>query len=197
MALVSAILPTVARRGGLDPIGLSALAAAPFVANLLGAFAGRFGPRNTAQLGARPRPRRRVAPACCSSCRRRRSSSRSRWSSGSASRSAARSTSACGARCTRPGSAAGSSASSGWAGPRPAPSPRSSGACSPTSSAASRRSRSPAIVGVACAIGYLGLRAAAAEQPRSYSARESIRALRDRPSPVADRRSPRASTAAA
>src|SRR4029078_4286349 len=50
MALISSILPTVARRGGLAPIGLSALAAAPFVANLLGAFAGRFGPRNTAHL---------------------------------------------------------------------------------------------------------------------------------------------------
>ena len=51
VALVNAILPTVARRGGLAPIGLSALAAAPFVANLLGAFAGRYGARNTAQLG--------------------------------------------------------------------------------------------------------------------------------------------------
>jgi MFS family permease len=50
MALVGAILPTVARRDGLDPIGLSALAAAPFVANLLGAFAGKLGPRNRAQL---------------------------------------------------------------------------------------------------------------------------------------------------
>ena len=50
MALISSILPTVARRGGLAPIGLSALAAAPFIANLLGAFAGRLGPRNTAQL---------------------------------------------------------------------------------------------------------------------------------------------------
>src|SRR6476659_6475085 len=50
MALVNAILPTVARRGGLAPIGLSALAAAPFVANLLGAFAGQFGPRSTAPL---------------------------------------------------------------------------------------------------------------------------------------------------
>jgi MFS family permease len=50
MALVGAILPTVARRDGLDPIGLSALAAAPYVANLLGAFAGRFGPRNQVQL---------------------------------------------------------------------------------------------------------------------------------------------------
>ena len=50
IALVGAILPTVARRGGLEPIGLAALAAAPFVANFLGAFAGRLGPRNTAQL---------------------------------------------------------------------------------------------------------------------------------------------------
>jgi MFS transporter, DHA1 family, staphyloferrin B biosynthesis exporter len=49
-ALVGALLPTVARRGGLAPLGLSALAAAPFVANLLGAFAGRYGPRTTAQL---------------------------------------------------------------------------------------------------------------------------------------------------
>lgn len=50
VALVSALLPTIARRGGLDPIGLSALTAAPFVANLLGAFAGRFGPRSPNQL---------------------------------------------------------------------------------------------------------------------------------------------------
>jgi MFS family permease len=50
MSLVGAILPTVGRLGGLDPVGLSALAAAPFLANLLGAFAGRVGPRNVAQL---------------------------------------------------------------------------------------------------------------------------------------------------
>jgi MFS family permease len=50
MALVGALLPTVARRDGLDPIGLSALAAAPYVANLLGAFAGRLGPRSTGHL---------------------------------------------------------------------------------------------------------------------------------------------------
>ena len=50
MALVNALLPTIARRGGLEPLGLSALAAAPFVANLLGAFAGQFGPRSTRQL---------------------------------------------------------------------------------------------------------------------------------------------------
>ena len=50
MALITALLPTIARRGGLEPIGLSALAAAPFVANLLGAFAGRFGPRSPGQM---------------------------------------------------------------------------------------------------------------------------------------------------
>src|SRR5205085_6995812 len=37
------------------------------------------------------------------------------------------------------------------------------------------------LIGVVCAIGYVGLRAAAADQPTSYSARESIRALRERP----------------
>lgn len=50
MGLVTALLPTIARRGGLEPLGLSALAAAPFVANLLSAFAGRFGPRSSVQL---------------------------------------------------------------------------------------------------------------------------------------------------
>ncbi len=52
MALVTTLLPTIARRGGLEPMGLAALAAAPFIANLLGAFAGRFGPRSAAQLAA-------------------------------------------------------------------------------------------------------------------------------------------------
>jgi len=50
MALITALLPTIARRGGLEPLGLSALAAAPFVANFLGAFAGRFGPRSSREL---------------------------------------------------------------------------------------------------------------------------------------------------
>ena len=44
--LVGALLPTISRRGGLEPLGLAALAAAPFLANMLGAFAGRFGPRS-------------------------------------------------------------------------------------------------------------------------------------------------------
>jgi len=52
LALVVSLLPTIARRGGLDPIGLAALAAAPFIANLLGAFAGRVGPRSARQLAA-------------------------------------------------------------------------------------------------------------------------------------------------
>ena len=49
-ALISTLLPTIARRGGLEPIGLAALAAAPFVANLLGVFAGRVGPRTPSHL---------------------------------------------------------------------------------------------------------------------------------------------------
>jgi MFS family permease len=48
-ALVGALLPTISRRGGLEPLGLAALAAAPFLANLLGVFAGRSGPRTTRQ----------------------------------------------------------------------------------------------------------------------------------------------------
>jgi MFS family permease len=51
-ALITTLLPTIARRGGLEPVGLAALAAAPFLANLLGAFAGRFGPRSPRQLAA-------------------------------------------------------------------------------------------------------------------------------------------------
>jgi MFS family permease len=50
LAVVTSLLPTIARRGGLEPLGLAALGAAPFIANLLGAFAGRFGPRSPGQL---------------------------------------------------------------------------------------------------------------------------------------------------
>ena len=49
-ALVVSLLPTIARRGGLEPLGLAALAAAPFLANFLGVFAGRLGPRSTRQF---------------------------------------------------------------------------------------------------------------------------------------------------
>jgi MFS family permease len=50
MAVVGALLPTIARRAGLPPVGLAALAAAPYVANLLSMFAGRVGPRSTGGL---------------------------------------------------------------------------------------------------------------------------------------------------
>ena len=49
-ALVSSLLPTIARRGGLEPLGLAALAAAPFLTNLLSVFAGRLGPQSTRQF---------------------------------------------------------------------------------------------------------------------------------------------------
>ena len=50
MAIVSVLLPSVARREGLDPMGLAALAALPFLATLLTMFAGRIGPRSPARL---------------------------------------------------------------------------------------------------------------------------------------------------
>ncbi len=50
-ALVGALLPTIARQNGLAPLELAVLAAAPFVANLLGVFAGRVGPRTAVHLG--------------------------------------------------------------------------------------------------------------------------------------------------
>jgi hypothetical protein len=49
-ALVAILLPTIARRGGVEPLGLAALTATPFVANLLSAYAGRVGPRTPLQL---------------------------------------------------------------------------------------------------------------------------------------------------
>ncbi len=51
VAMVSALLPTIARRAGLDALGLAVLAATPFLANLLGVFAGWFGPRTSRQVG--------------------------------------------------------------------------------------------------------------------------------------------------
>jgi MFS family permease len=51
-ALVSVLLPTIVRQRGVDSLGLAALAALPFVANMLSAYAGRFGPRTPRQLAA-------------------------------------------------------------------------------------------------------------------------------------------------
>ncbi len=50
VVVVSTLLPTVARRAGIEPAGLAALASAPFVANVLGAFSGGIGPRTPRQL---------------------------------------------------------------------------------------------------------------------------------------------------
>jgi MFS family permease len=52
VAMVLTLLPTAARQGGMAPLGLAALAATPFAANLLGAFAGRIGARSVTQLAA-------------------------------------------------------------------------------------------------------------------------------------------------
>ena len=49
-ALVSSLLPTIARRGGLEPLGLAVLAATPFLTNLLSVFSGRIGPQTTRQF---------------------------------------------------------------------------------------------------------------------------------------------------
>jgi len=50
MAIVGVLLPSVARREGLDAMGLAALAALPFLATLLTMFAGRIGPRSPRRL---------------------------------------------------------------------------------------------------------------------------------------------------
>ncbi len=49
-ALVSSLLPTIARRGGLEPLGLAVLGATPFLTNLLSVFSGRIGPQTTRQF---------------------------------------------------------------------------------------------------------------------------------------------------
>lgn len=49
-AMVVSLLPTIGRRGGLEPLGLAALAGAPFLANMMGLLAGRVGPRSTRQF---------------------------------------------------------------------------------------------------------------------------------------------------
>jgi MFS family permease len=180
MALISSILPTVARRGGLAPIGLSALAAAPFVANLLGAFAGRFGPRNTAHLalvrglGAAallvlflvpPAPVVvAVAVVFWLSISFGGPFHLRLWGAMYPARLRGRVVGVLGMGRAAAGALAAFI-----------------GGVLADVIGGEQAVAIAGIVGVACAIGYLGLRAAAAEQPRSYSARESIRALRDRP----------------
>lgn len=51
-AMVLTLLPTAARREAVAPLGLAALACAPFVTNLVSAFTGRVGVRSTTGLAA-------------------------------------------------------------------------------------------------------------------------------------------------
>ena len=193
-ALITALLPTIARRGGLEPLGLSALAAAPFVANLLGAFAGRFGPRSAGQLallrgvGAAsllllfvlPTPPVMIAVALVfwislsfgSPFHLR------LWGSMYPARLVGRLVGFIG--MGRAAAAALAAFGGGVVADRLG---------GPTAVALA------GAVGVACALAYAGLRARSAERPPVFSARESIAALRDGRS-SARSPSPRGSTAA-
>jgi MFS transporter, DHA1 family, staphyloferrin B biosynthesis exporter len=180
MALINAILPTVARRGGLTPIGLSALAAAPFVANLLGAFAGRFGPRSTTQLallrGAGsasllllflvPTAPVMVAVAIVFwlSLSFGGPFHLRLWGSMYPARLRGRVVGVIGMGRAAAGALA--AFSGGILADR-------IGGVNAVAVAG--------IVGLACAIGYVGLRAARTERPVAFSARDSVRALRERP----------------
>jgi MFS transporter, DHA1 family, staphyloferrin B biosynthesis exporter len=180
MALISSILPTVARRGGLAPIGLSALAAAPFIANLLGAFAGRLGPRTTTKLallrglGAAsllvlffvpPAPVVvAVAIVFWLSLSFGGPFHLRLWGAMYPARSRGRVVGVLGMGRA----AAGALAAFG-------------GGVLADRIGGEQAVAAAGIVGVVCAVGYVGLKAAAAEQPKRFSARESVRALRERP----------------
>jgi DHA1 family inner membrane transport protein len=180
MALVNAILPTVARRGGLEPIGLSALAAAPFVANLLGAFAGRFGPRSTAQLALTrgigsasllvlfvvPSPPVMVAVAVIFwlSLSFGGPLHLRRWGAMYPARLRGRVVGVLGMGRA----AAGALAAFG-------------GGVLADRIGGERAVAVAGVIGVACAVGYVGLRVVSAERPVPFSARDSVRALRERP----------------
>jgi MFS family permease len=180
MALINAILPTVARRGGLAPIGLSALAAAPFIANLLGAFAGRYGPRSTAQLallrGAGsasllllflvPTAPVMVAVAIVFwlSLSMGGPFHLRLWGSMYPARLRGRVVGVIGM------GRAAAGAMAAFAGGLLADRIGGESAVAVAG-----------LVGVACAIGYVGLRAARTERPLGFSARDSVRALRERP----------------
>lgn len=47
LAVVSGLLPSIAREAGLVPLGIALLAAAPYLGNLLSALSGRIGPQGT------------------------------------------------------------------------------------------------------------------------------------------------------
>ena len=180
MALVNAILPTVARRGGLAPLGLSALAAAPYVANLLGAFAGRFGPRSTTQLTltrglgsaallalffvTTPAVMVAVAVVFWLSLSFGGPFHLRLWGAMYPARLRGRVVGVLGMGRA----AAGALAAFGGG------------------VLADRIGGEPAVavagvIGVACAIGYVGLKAGTTDRPAPFSARDSVRALRERP----------------
>lgn len=180
IALISALLPTIARRGGLEPLGLSALAAAPFVANFLGAFAGRVGPRSSRELAAiraagagalvllvvAPLPAVMVVAAVLFwlSVSLTGPFQLRLWGSLYPSRLRGRIVGAIGMGRAAAGAAAafvGGLIADRLGGP-------------PAVAIAG-------VVGLACAVAYVGLRTPMADRPRAFSARESIRALQDRP----------------
>ena len=181
MALVTTLLPTIARRGGLEPMGLAALAAAPFIANLLGVFAGRFGPRSPASwrssAASGPRPRRPVHRADAADHGRRlgrvlgQPVVRRPVPPAPVGRDVPGPTSRPDRRGHRHGS--------GGRRRRWRPSPAGS---SPTARRAARPSRSPGSSALAVPI---ALHRASVRRPpsdrRVFSARDSIRALRERP----------------
>ena len=179
-ALVSTLLPTIARRGGLEPIGLAALSAAPFLTNLLSVFAGRLGPKSTRQfallrgLGAGSLVALLFVPGAAivvaiafvfwisisfSSPFQLRF-----WGATYPGRMRGR---VVGFLGTGRAAAAGIAALAGGV-----IADRLGG---PTAVALA------GLIGVACALAYAGLRVSTSAAPLAYSARESIRAMRARP----------------
>lgn len=179
-ALVSTLLPTIARRGGLEPLGLAALSAAPFLTNLLSVFAGQLGPRSTRQfallrgIGAGSLVALLVAPGApvivlvafvfwisisFSSPFQLRF-----WGA------------------TYPGRMRGRVV--GFLGTGRA---AAAGIAALVGGVIADRLGGPVavalagVVGVACALAYAGLRVSTAAAPLGYSARQSIRAMRARP----------------
>ncbi|HSL76186.1 MAG TPA: MFS transporter [Candidatus Limnocylindrales bacterium] len=180
MALISSLLPTIARRGGLEPLGLSALAAAPFVANFLGAFAGRVGPRSPREVaGMRgigagalvllvvtPNPIVMVLVAILFwlSVSLTGPFQLRLWGSIYPSRLRGRVVGVIGMGRAAAGALAafaGGLIADRLGGP-------------PAGAIAG-------VIGVACALAYTGVRARSAERVPRFSARESLRALRERP----------------
>ena len=180
MALVTAILPTVARRGGLAPLGLSALAAAPYVANLLGAFAGRYGARSTLHLTVirligsasllvlflvPPAPVLvGVAVVFWLSLSFGGPFHLRLWGALYPARLRGRVVGVIGMGRA----AAGALAAFG-------------GGVLADAIGGERAVAAAGLIGVLCALGYVGLRAATTDRPARFSARESVRTLRDRP----------------